>query len=147
MNKSDITRDYYMLKGSLAQSEPVIVWNDGGRKAGKRSSLGFFGGRERAAPLFSPWSQVSIPMDVPLNLKGGDCTCTEAHMTGHVRVTPEEATAHPEWMSDDGELEWDLDIQKLVAYHVGYGASKFFRTLNVFEMFWYAEGMKTAFSG
>ena len=68
-------------------------------------------------------------------------------MTGHVCVTPEEAAAHPEWMSDDGELEWDLDIQKLVAYYVGYGTSKFFRTLNVFEMFWHAEGMKTAFSG
>ena len=68
-------------------------------------------------------------------------------MSGHVRVTPEEAAAHPEWMSGAGELAWDLDIQKLVAYHVGYGASKFFRTLNAFEMFWHAEGMKTAFSG
>ena len=50
-------------------------------------------------------------------------------------------------MSDVRELEGDLDIRKLVTYHVGYGASKFFRTLNVFEMFWHAEGMKTAFSG
>ncbi len=36
MNKSNITRDYGMLKGPLAQPEPVIVWNDPkGRKAGK----------------------------------------------------------------------------------------------------------------
>ena len=36
MNKSDITRDYGMLKGPLAQPEPVIVWNDPkGLKAGK----------------------------------------------------------------------------------------------------------------
>ena len=34
-----------------------------------------------------------------------------------------------------------------MAYHVGYGASKFFRTINAFEMFWHAEGMKTAFDG
>lgn len=44
-------------------------------------------------------------------------------------------------------MEWDLSIHKLVAYHVGYGASKFFRALNAFEMFWHAEGMKTAFEG
>ena len=189
MNKSDITRDYCMLKGplarrgydwwwhsftgrhekagaektfyieyflcnpALAQPEPVIVWNDPeGRKAGKRPSycmvnVGFWGEEKGQLHRFFPWSQVSIPMDAPLNLKAGDCTCTETHMSGHVRVTPEEAAAHPEWMSGAGELAWDLDIQKLVAYHVGYGASKFFRTLNAFEMFWHAEGMKTAFSG
>ena len=86
-------------------------------------------------------------MDAPLNLKVGDGICTETHMAGHVRVIPEEAAAYPEWMSDVRELEGDLDIRKLATYHVGYGASKFFRTLNVFEMFWHAEGMKTAFSG
>lgn len=110
-------------------------------------NVGFWGKKKGRLHRFFLWSQVSIPMDAPLNLKVGDGTCTETHMAGHVRVTPEEAAAHPEWMSDAGELEWDLDIQKLVAYYVGYGASKFFRTLNVFEMFWHAEGMKTAFSG
>ena len=30
---------------------------------------------------------------------------------------------------------------------MGYGASRFFRALNAFEMFWHAEGMKTAFEG
>ena len=189
MNKSDITRDYCMLKGplakrgydwwwhsftgrhaktgaektfyieyflcnpALAQAEPVIVWNDPeGRKAGKRPSycmvnVGHWGEEKGQLHRFFPWSQVSIPMDTPLDLKAGDCTCTETHMAGHVQVTPEEAAAHPEWMSDAGEMEWDLDIHKLVAYHVGYGASKFFRTLNAFEMFWHAEGMKAAFSG
>lgn len=93
------------------------------------------------------WNRVSIPMNAPLNLQAGDCSCTETHMAGSVRVTPEEASAHPEWMSDAGEMEWDLNIHKLVAYNVGYGASKFFRSLNAFEMFWHAEGMKTAFDG
>lgn len=64
-------------------------------------------------------------MNAPLNLQAGDCSCTETHMAGSVRVTPEEASAHPEWMSDAGEMGWDLNIHKLVAYNVGYGASKF----------------------
>ena len=189
MNKSDITRDYCMLKGPLArrgydwwwhsftaehvktgakksfyieyflcnparaQKEPVIVWNNPeGRKAGKRPSycminVGFWGKEKGQLHRFFPWSQVSIPMGKPLNLQAGDCSCTETHMKGSVQVTPEAAAAHPEWMSDAGEMEWDLQIEKQVAYHVGYGASRFFRAINAFEMFWHAEGMKTAFSG
>lgn len=189
MNKSDLTRDYCMLRGplarkgydwwwhsftarhaktgqpksfyieyflcnpALAQEEPVLVWNDPeGRRAGKRPSycmvnVGFWGKKKGQLHRFFPWSQVSIPMNAPLDLQVGDCSCTETRIRGSVRVTEAEAAAHPEWMSDAGELEWDLQVHKLVAYHVGYGASKFFRTLNAFEMFWHAEGMKTAYEG
>ena len=189
MNKSDITRNYCMLKGplakkgydwwwhsftaqhaqtgvrksfyieyflcnpALAQTEPVLVWNDPeGRKAGKRPSycmvnVGFWGKEKGQLHRFFPWQKVSIPMNEPLNLRAEDCTCTEQHITGSVKVTAAQAAAHPEWMSDAGEMAWDLRVDKQVAYHVGYGASKFFRTLNAFEMFWHAEGMKTTFEG
>lgn len=189
MNKSDITRDYCMLKGplakkgydwwwhsftayhkkagvpktfyieyflcnpALAQADPVIVWNDPeGRKAGKRPSycmvnIGFWGKEKGQLHRFFPRWEVSIPMNQPLNLRAGDCSCTETKMTGHVKVTKEDVRSHPEWMTDTGEMSWDISIQKQIAYHVGYGASKLFRKLNAFEMFWHAEGMKTKFSG
>lgn len=145
--------EYFLCNPELAQEEPVLVWNDPeGRKAGKRPSycminVGFWGKEKGQLHRFFPWSQVSIPMNQPLNLKAGDCTCSETRMTGHVKVTAEEAAMHPEWMSDAGEMKWDISIEKQVAYHVGYGASKLFRKLNAFEMFWHAEGMKTAFCG
>ena len=50
-------------------------------------------------------------------------------------------------MCGAGEMEWNLKIDKKIAFHVGYGASRFFRRLNAFEMFWHAEGMKTEFEG
>ena len=90
---------------------------------------------------------MTIPMNRLLDLKVGDCTCTETKMTGYVKVTEKEVRNYPEWMTDHGEMSWDISIEKQVAYHVGYGASKLFRSLNAFEMFWHAEGMKTAFSG
>ena len=77
----------------------MLAWNDPeGRKAGKRPSycmvnVGFWGEEKGQLHRFFPWSQVSIPMGEPLNLKAGDCTCTETHMAGSVRVTPEEAAA------------------------------------------------------
>ena len=189
MNKSDITRDYCMLKGplakkgydwwwhsftaehaktgarksfyieyflcnpALAQEQPVLIWNDPeGRNAGRRPSYcmvnaGFWGKEKGQLHRFFPWSKVSILMNTPLNLMADDCICTETRIKGSVHVSAQEAAAHPEWMSDAGEMEWDLRVHKQVAYHAGYGASQFFRTLNAFEMFWHAEGMKTSFSG
>lgn len=145
--------EYFLCNPALAQSEPVIVWNaPEGRKAGKRPSycmvnVGFWGKEKGQLHRFFPWSKVSIPMNQPLNLQADDCTCTETRMTGHVKVSQEDSAAHPEWMSDAGEMSWEIDIEKQVAYHVGYGASKLFRKLNAFEMFWHAEGMKTAYRG
>ena len=54
---------------------------------------------------------------------------------------------HPEWMCDAGCMKWDLSINKKIAFNVGYGASRFFRRINAFEMFWHAEGMKTVYEG
>ena len=145
--------EYFLYNPALAQPEPGLVWNDPEKqKAGKRPSYcmvnaGFWSKEKGQLHRFFPWSQVSIPMNEPLHLMAGDCTCTETRLTGSIRVTREQVAAHREWMSDAGEMEWDLRVHKLVAYHVGYGASRFFRALNAFEMFWHAEGMKTAFEG
>lgn len=131
----------------------MIVWNDpGAQREGRRPSYcminaGFWGKSKGQLHRFFPWKEVSIPDNHPLNLKAGDCSCTETHMKGRILVTPSDAAAHPEWMCDAGEMEWDIKIYKQVAYNVGYGASKFFRILNAFEMFWHTEGMKTAYEG
>ena len=62
-------------------------------------------------------------------------------------MTKEESEAHPEWICEYGELEWDLKIEKKIAYNVGYGASGFFRALKAFQMFWHVEGVKTFYDG
>ena len=66
-------------------------------------------------------------------------------MYGKVKVENAESNSH--WMCQNGFVEWDLKIDKKVAFNVGYGAGKLFRRIQLFEMFWHAEGMKTEFSG
>ena len=70
---------------------------------------------------------------------------SETETFGEVKVS--DAKAHPEYMSDNGHIKWNLKINKIIPFNVGYGASKPFRKLNAFEMFWHAEGMKTKYSG
>lgn len=77
----------------------------------------------------------------------GSCSLSEQHMKGSCSVSSDDAKNHTEFMCDAGSMSWDLTINKKIAFNVGYGASKFFRALNAFEMFWHAEGIKTEYSG
>ena len=188
-NKSDISRDEWMLKGplakkgydwwwhsltaenaetgekkpfyiefftcnpALAEKEPVIVWNDeAALKSGKRPSylmvnVGFWGKEHGQLHRFFSLRDVALHGFPPFSIKADDCYLDETRTRGSVTITQAEADAHPEWMCDAGEMRWDLTIEKEIAFHVGYGASKPFRTINAFEMFWHAEGIKTKYSG
>ena len=145
--------EFFTCNPAWAQDEPVIVWNDPEKqKAGVLPSylmvnVGFWGEEHGQLHRFFSLKDVNIHANAPYSITAGDCRCSEVHTEGSVTVTPEEAAAHPEWMSDAGSMSWKFDIRKEIAFHVGYGASKFFRAINAFEMFWHAEGMKSAFTG
>ena len=86
-------------------------------------------------------------MSVPYSVQAEDCFVNEKETQGSISVSGEEAKAHPEWMCQPGRMEWKLKIEKKVAFNVGYGAGTLMRRLQLFEMFWHAEGMKTQYSG
>lgn len=96
---------------------------------------------------FFAWRHASIKSRVPFDIRAYNCHLTETETSGSVLVKPEDAKSHPEWMSDAGYMSWKLKIRKKVAFHVGYGASALMRRLQLFEMFWHAEGMKTEYEG
>ena len=145
--------EFFTCNPALGKDEPVIVWNlpEDKKKDMKPSYLmvnvGFWGEEHGQLHRFFPWKDVTVKEGAPYEISAGDCFCCETRTRGSVSISPEEAEAHPEWMCDAGSMSWDLSIDKKTAFHVGYGASKFFRDLNAFEMFWHAEGMKTAYSG
>lgn len=94
---------------------------------------------------FFAWNQVKVKTGTPFSIYAQDCFLNETHTAGSVSVT--SAKDHPEWMCGNGTMRWNLKIQKQIAFHVGYGTCSLFRMLNAFEMYWHAEGMKTAYSG
>lgn len=181
MNKHDLSRDLYMLKGPLARNGYDWWWHSftgvnsvtGEKKAffieyfiinpdlardvpvfgqlGEKPSYvmikaGCWGEDAKQIHGFYSIKDLRIAMD-KLELTVGNCTLTETSMSGQVGLSEEESKNHPEYMSDYGEMSWDIHIDKKIAFHVGYGASEFLRNLNVFEMFWHAEGMKTEYEG
>lgn len=104
---------------------------------------------EDAAQLhrFFGWKQAEIDMGIPFVIMADDCYASEDRISGSVMVSEEEAASHPEYMCESGSMKWDLKVNKKVAFNVGYGAGRLFRELQLFEMFWHAEGMKSEFEG
>ena len=108
---------------------------------------GEWGVNARQLHRFYGWNKIEVGMKVPFHVAAEDCYLDETTTYGKVCVTEEEAQNHPEYMCEYGEMSWNLKIDKKIPFNVGYGASKLFRKLQLFEMFWHAEGMKTAYSG
>lgn len=143
--------EYFVCNPKLGQDYPVLGQLPENQAAGIPPSYamlkaGAWGKEARQIHNFYPISQFSYAKK-QLDIKIGANILTEQRMRGRVKVTPEQAKDHPEYMCDPGEMSWNLSIHKKIAYHVGYGASAPFRRLNAFEMFWHAEGIKTEYSG
>ena len=104
---------------------------------------------EDAAQLhrFFGWKQIEMKTKAPYSIKADDCYVDEHSTRGSVSISEEAAKNHPEYMCESGTMSWNLKIDKKVAYNVGYGAGKLFRTLQAFNMFWHVQGMKSAFDG
>ena len=145
--------EFFTCNPHKAPDEPRIVWNLPAKKRrGKKPSYlmvnaGFWGEEHGQLHRFFAWKNVNVHEGAPYSISAPECFCSETRTYGRIEVSPLDARVHPEWMSDAGSISWDLEIDKEVAFHVGYGASKFFRDLNAFEMFWHAEGMKSKFKG
>ena len=142
--------EYFLCNPSLGGDEPIYGQLEQNKADGKRPSYlmvkaGAWGEDAAQMHRFFGWNQIKVDYGVPFSVTADDCYCTETEMRGAVDI--QGSADHPEWMCQDGRMEWDLKISKKVAFNVGYGAGKVFRTLQLFEMFWHAEGMKTAYSG
>lgn len=187
LEKNNLSRNLYMLKGPLAQRGYDWWWHNftgyhketgepksffieyfvcnpalGGEEAvlgqlpfnqqnGIRPSyamikVGTWGKKSKQIHNFYPISQFIYSKDT-LDIQIGSCKLTEYAMSGTCSLSAKEVDNHPEYMSDCGEMSWNLTIDKQITYNVGYGASKFFRAINAFEMFWHAQGIKTEYSG
>ena len=144
--------EFFLCNPASGTDQPIFGQLPANKEKGiKPSYLMVKGGSwgEDAAQLhrFWGWNNIDVHMTAPYSVKADNCYMDETKTFGSISISKEEAAAHPEYMCEHGQMSWNLQIDKKVAFNVGYGAGKLFRTLQLFEMFWHAEGMKTAYSG
>lgn len=144
--------EFFLCNPELGGDEPVFGQLEANKKSGKKPSylmvkVGTWGEDAKQLHRFFGWNKVSVAQGSPFSVKAGDCFLSETESYGQVCVSEEDAKSHPEYMCDGGSIKWNLKIDKKIPFNVGYGASKLFRSLQLFEMFWHAEGMKSYYSG
>ena len=144
--------EYFLCNPALAEDEPVLGQKEENRISGKKPSYlmvkaGSWGRDKRQLHRFFSWNDIEVHMEAPYHIEAKDCLAGETRLLGSISITQEEAEAHPEWMCDAGEMSWDLSVDKLIAFNVGYGASQPLRDAEAFAMYWHAEGMKSAYTG
>lgn len=150
--KKQFFLEFFTCNPKLGGDEPVYGQLPRNKMYGVKPSylmikVGTWGENKKQLHRFFGWNKVEIEKKKPFSIKADDCYLSETESHGKVSVSREDATEHKEYMSDAGTIEWNLKINKLIPFNVGYGAGKLFRTIQAFEMFWHAEGMKTEFSG
>lgn len=96
---------------------------------------------------FFGWNEIEVDYGVPFKVCAEDCYVTEDIIRGSVSVSDDEVKLHPEYMCGSGTISWNLKVEKIIPFNVGYGAGSLFRKLQLFEMFWHVEGMKSKYSG
>ncbi len=144
--------EFFLCNPARAEREPVLGQKPENKRQGKKPSycmvkVGAWGEDAVQLHRFFSWSQVSYTKGTPFFIEAEDCYLDENKTWGHVKCEAETIKQHPEYLCDAGEMSWNLEIRKDIAFQVGYGAGRLFRSLQLFEMFWHVQGMKTYYQG
>ena len=145
--------EFFICNPKLGGDEPIFGQLKESKEKGLRPSYLMVNVGTWKSPMkgqfhrFFGINNVEIHKKSPYSVKADDCYISEEETYGKVYVSEEDVKLHPEYMSDAGSISWNLKIKKDIAYNVGYGAGKLFRNLQLFEMFWHVEGMKSRYSG
>ncbi|MCR5153244.1 MAG: hypothetical protein K6B75_00200 [Lachnospiraceae bacterium] len=144
--------EFFICNPALGGKEPVFGQLPENKEKGVKPSYlmikaGCWGKEHAQLHRFFGIEEVDIKGTAPFSISAGECYASENRLFGNINVSEEEKEAHPEWMSDAGKIQFNLTIEKEVAFNVGYGAGKPLRLAEAFEMYWHAEGMKSLFYG
>lgn len=144
--------EFFLCNPAFGGSMPILGQIPFNRENGIKPSYlmvkaGSWGKGAKQIHRFFGWRDVTVSSNAPYSVMAADCFASDFVLRGNVSLSVEDCAAHPEYMCDPGEMSWDLKLDKQIAFNVGYGASKPFRAAQAFDMYWHAEGMRTAYSG
>ncbi|HBD68784.1 MAG TPA: hypothetical protein DC014_05875 [Treponema sp.] len=144
--------EYFLCNPALAKETPTLGQLPQNKADRTKPSYlmvkaGCWGKNKVQLHRFFAWKDVNLHGKAPYSVSADDCFASDTKLLGSINISEQDAASHPEWMCDAGSMSWNLELDKQVAFNVGFGASALFRALKAFEMYWHAEGMKTLVSG
>lgn len=146
--------EYFIVNPSLGDTQPILAQHPYFRKRNMKPSYvmikaGVFpdengeGGKQLHA--YFPISALRAASE-PLYMEIENCVLSENRLLGYITISKAEAR-HKSLMTDAGNMEWDLEVNKAIACHTGAIAGKLATALHALDSFWHGEGIKTQFRG
>ena len=132
--------EFFLCNPKLAKEEPVFGQLEENKKNGIKPSylmvnVGTWGEPHLQLHRFFAYKDIKINPKAPFSIEANDCYLDEKQTRGKAFVSKEDSVNHPEYMSDYGEISWDLKINKLVAFNVGYGPLLYLENYNYSRCF------------
>lgn len=82
----------------------------------------------------------------PFYLQVEDCVLSEGRISGFLDPTEAEAS-QAAYMTEEGTMEWDLEVCKSIAGHTGHLGGVLSCALNLLDSYWHGEGIRTTYRG
>jgi len=144
--------EFFVCNPALGGAKPVFGLSRNGKSSNTAPSYlmvkaGSWGEDGSQLHKFFGTARIELDFGIPFSISAGEFFLSEEGTRGNISITEDESKLFKEWMTDSGSMSWSLVMEKQVAFNVGWGACKLMRRLQAFEMFWHAEGMKTAYRG
>lgn len=138
--------DYYIINPGRGDYSPVFGEKGIRKPSYLMISAGCFGEDSKQVNRFFGTRFVETHED-ELRIIAEDCILSDDAIRGHAEVSLAEVQDHPEYLSDEGRISWQLRVKRLKPYNTGYGASKYARKMNAFGFYRHIAGRKTLYSG
>ncbi|MCH5343327.1 MAG: hypothetical protein J1E64_04745 [Acetatifactor sp.] len=146
--------EYRILNPSLGGTQPILGQHPYYKKRGMKPSyvlikVGTFptgnGNDGMQLNAYYPISSLQST-NTPFILQVEDCFYSENRIFGFIDISEEEAR-HRSFMTDEGYMEWDLEVHKAVSFHIGILSSPFCTAIGALTSFFHGEGIRTFYRG
>ena len=146
--------EYRILNPSLGGTQPILGQHPYFKKRGMKPSYvlikagSFPTGEEDAGIQLNAYYPISSLQSAktPFILQVEDCFYSENRISGFIDISEEEAR-HRSFMTDEGYMEWDLEVHKAVAFHTGALSGPFSTAVGALTSFFHGEGIRTFYRG
>lgn len=116
--------EFFLVNPKYGKDYPIFGQHEENIKNNAKPSylmvkIGYWGKGKKQLHRFFGWKKIEVNYKAPFSIKTDDCYLDENKSYGKVIISKDECEQHPEYMCDYGAIEWNLEIEKDIAFNVG----------------------------
>lgn len=144
--------EYFTCNPLYGQKIPVLGQHTYNKKYGYLPSYlmvkaGWWGQDAHQIHKFISWNDTEFCNEKNFCIFAEDCFYSVDKIYGHVCMTQNDCTINPHYMSESGEMKWNLRLNLLNSSPDTTLTNKFLNKINSHNTLWYISGIKAEYEG